>query len=68
MLADPVQKIKIIRDVSKALRLKSYGFDDIIYNKGENSTSIYIVIKGNVSLCMPIFKGAQEKSTLPTTH
>jgi signal-transduction protein with cAMP-binding, CBS, and nucleotidyltransferase domain len=56
IIEDPAHKSKIIRDVTKALKLKAYGEDAIIYNKGETSTYIYMVIKGNVSLCMPIFK------------
>lgn len=60
MLEDPVQKNKIIRDVGKALRLMSFGEEAVIYNKGEIATSIYMVIKGQVSLCLPVFKESHE--------
>jgi hypothetical protein len=60
MMEDPIQRNKIIRDVGRALRLKAYDEEAVIYNKGENSISIYMVIKGNVSLCMPIFKETHE--------
>jgi CRP-like cAMP-binding protein len=57
ILEDPVQKSKLIRDVNKNLQLKLYDEGAIIYNKGETSSSFYMVIKGQVSLCMPVFKG-----------
>lgn len=60
MLEDPVQKNKIIRDVGKALRLIAFCEGAVIYNKGEIASSIYMVIKGQVSLCLPVFKESHE--------
>jgi CRP-like cAMP-binding protein len=56
MMEDMTQKNKLIRDVNKNVKLLHYDQDAIIYNKGEVSDSIYMVIKGSVSLCLPIFK------------
>ncbi len=55
-MEDMTQKNKLIRDVNKNVKLLHYDQDAIIYNKGEVSDSIYMVIKGSVSLCLPIFK------------
>jgi len=60
MLEDPVQKNKIIRDITKTVNLKIYEEDSVIYGKGESSTSIYMVIKGAVSQCVPVAKEYKE--------
>lgn len=68
MLEDPVQKSKIIRDVGKALRLIAFDERAVIYSKGESAASIYMVIKGHVSLCMPIFKESHEALSLTSLN
>jgi CRP-like cAMP-binding protein len=60
MLEDPIQKIKIIRDIIKTVHLKIYEEGAVIYGKGESSTSIYMVIKGAVSLCVAVPKEYKE--------
>ena len=56
ILEDPVQKHKLIRDVNKNLQLKLYDEGAVIYNRGEVSEGFYMVIKGKVSLCLPVYK------------
>jgi hypothetical protein len=34
MLEDPIQKNKIIRDITKTVQLKIYEEDSVIYGKG----------------------------------
>jgi hypothetical protein len=46
----------MIRDVNKNLQLKIYDEDAIIYNKGEVASSFFMVVKGNVSLCLPVYR------------
>ena len=40
----------------KNIELKVYDAEAIIYNKGDISESMYMVIKGAVSLCLPVIK------------
>lgn len=40
----------------KNIHLRLYDEDANIYNKGDISESIYLVIKGEVSLCLPVLK------------
>lgn len=55
-MEDPVQKTKLIRDVNKNIQLKLYDEEAIIYDKGDVAECIYMVIKGTVSLCLPVYK------------
>ena len=57
-----------MRDVMKNLSLKVYDEDAIIYNKGDLSAEIFLVVKGVVALCLPCFvehsESSQEKSEI----
>ena len=40
----------------KNLSVKLYDEHAIIYNKGDASESIFMVVKGVVALCLPVFQ------------
>lgn len=53
LLEDPIQRHKLIRDVTKNLQLKLYDEGALVYSRGEIAQSLYMVIRGRVSLRMP---------------
>ena len=56
ILEDPVQKSKLVRDVGKNIRLKVYDEDAVVYSRGDLSLEFYLLVKGEVSLRMPVYK------------
>lgn len=56
ILDDPIQKSKLVRDVGKNVRLKVYDEDAVIYSRGDPSLEFYLLVKGQVSLRMPVYK------------
>lgn len=53
LLDDPIQRSKLLRDVGKNIVLKQYDEGAVVYERGEIATSLFMVIKGEVSLCLP---------------
>ena len=52
-MEETVQRRKLVRDVSQKVSLQLFDREGIIYNKGDLADSIYLVVRGSVSLCLP---------------
>lgn len=56
ILEDPIQKSKLVRDVGKNIRLKVYDEEAVVYCRGDLALEFYLLVKGEVSLRMPVYK------------
>jgi CRP-like cAMP-binding protein len=61
LLDDPIQHRKLLRDVNKNLQLKLYDEGATVYARGEVAESLYLVIRGHVSLIMPAEAGEEQE-------
>lgn len=54
VLEDPHQRNKLVRDVMRSLKVETVETGVPLYSKGDPAESIFMVLRGAVSLCLPV--------------